>query len=365
MKILCATPMPLPSRSVSSFTVSKTAEAFAILGHAVTLYGKHGGKDDVNAHYNLHKDLKILAPPAPNIPLLGTILHSRKIVRLALQEQYSILYSRGIWPLYFTRNKNIDLIFEAHMPAGNALYHHTMTKVFSAPNFRRLIVISNKLKEMYLEAHPQLKDKEIVLARLASEPPAESKNEREWPGRAGHPQIGYIGGLYQGRGIELICRIAGKLPDMDFHFVGGGRDKGYFERKLGNLPANITFHGFTNPGKLSGIYQRLDILLAPYQADAKTMNNKPLDYFSPTKLFEYMAAKKAIVASDLPIIREVLNDGEEFLLASPNDAGAWAEAITKLAADKELYSRLVAAAFERFNKEFTWKQRARTILEGL
>jgi glycosyltransferase involved in cell wall biosynthesis len=75
------------------------------------------------------------------------------------------------------------------------------------------------------------------------------------------------------------------------------------------------------------------------------------------KLFEYMAAGRAIVASDLPAIREVIEHEVQALLVPPGDAGALAGAIRRLADDPALRDRLGRAARARV-ADFTWDRRA-------
>ena len=78
---------------------------------------------------------------------------------------------------------------------------------------------------------------------------------------------------------------------------------------------------------------------------------------SPLKLFEYMAAGRAIVASDLPSIREVLTDDVSAVLVAPGDAAALAQGIRRLADDAALRARLAAAA-ARAVAEYSWDERA-------
>jgi glycosyltransferase involved in cell wall biosynthesis len=84
---------------------------------------------------------------------------------------------------------------------------------------------------------------------------------------------------------------------------------------------------------------------------------------SPTKLFEYMAMGKGIVASRLEQIGEVLQDGESALLVPPGDAASLATAIGRLFRDPALSARLGAAAREAAVERHTWDKNARDILD--
>src|SRR5690606_19885917 len=87
-------------------------------------------------------------------------------------------------------------------------------------------------------------------------------------------------------------------------------------------------------------------------------------YTSPLKLFEYLALGRAIVASDLPAIREVLTHDVDALLVPPGDAAALAAAIGRLADDAALRTRLGAAARARA-AAFTWAARAERLEAAL
>ncbi len=86
---------------------------------------------------------------------------------------------------------------------------------------------------------------------------------------------------------------------------------------------------------------------------------------SPTKLFEYMAMGRAIIASNLDQIGEILTHGETAFLVPPADADALAEGMAVLARDAELRHRLGAAARNRCLADFTWEQHTKRILDAL
>ena len=80
-------------------------------------------------------------------------------------------------------------------------------------------------------------------------------------------------------------------------------------------------------------------------------------YTSPLKLFEYLAAGRPIVASRLPALAEVLEDGINALLVAPGDPAALADAIRRLIADPALALRLAARAFADA-EQYSWARRA-------
>ena len=100
------------------------------------------------------------------------------------------------------------------------------------------------------------------------------------------------------------------------------------------------------------------MLVLPNSGRAEISRN----HTSPLKMFEYMAAQRAIVASELPALRTVLVPEENALLVPPDDAPALAAAILRLHADAALRQRLSAAAAITV-AQHTWDNRARRILK--
>ena len=104
-----------------------------------------------------------------------------------------------------------------------------------------------------------------------------------------------------------------------------------------------------------------DILVSPH-------NPPPADlefFGSPIKIFEYMAMGKAIVASRIGQIAEVLEDGVDALLVPPGDAEALAEAILRLAEDPDLRAELGRAARRKVVERYTWQKNVERVLKAV
>ena len=102
----------------------------------------------------------------------------------------------------------------------------------------------------------------------------------------------------------------------------------------------------------------------PYQRQVAASSGGDIGrYFSPMKLFEYMAAGRAILSSDLPVLREVLSD-ENSLLLPPGDLDAWEAGLLGLRDDSAKRAALAANSL-RDAQNFGWEARAARILAGM
>jgi len=169
--------------------------------------------------------------------------------------------------------------------------------------------------------------------------------------------VAYAGHLYAWKGVDILLEALALMPDVRGLIIGGHRAEPDLARtttladRLG-LAGRITFTGLVEPGCVSDLLSQADILVLPNTASAISTR-----FTSPLKLFEYMAAGRPIVASDLPSIREILRDGENAMLVAPGDPSALAGAVQRLLADSELAARLARAALDQV-PAYSWDRRA-------
>lgn len=171
------------------------------------------------------------------------------------------------------------------------------------------------------------------------------------------PVVAYAGHLYAWKGVEVLLRALARVPDARGLIVGGHPK----EPDLARLKAlattlaidgRVTFTGLVEPGAVAAFLKEADILALPNPPSAISTR-----FTSPLKLFEYMAAGRPIVASDLPSVREVLHHEIDALLVPPGDHEAMAAAVERLVADPALSARLAEAA-RAAAPAYSWDRRA-------
>ena len=113
------------------------------------------------------------------------------------------------------------------------------------------------------------------------------------------------------------------------------------------------------------VHNKLHVLVMPYAETITTPSGEnTAAWASPLKMFEYMAAARPIIATDLSMVRGVLTNEHNALLVPPGDTSAVREALQRLAASPDLGERLATNACSDV-AQHTWVARARDILANV
>jgi glycosyltransferase involved in cell wall biosynthesis len=174
----------------------------------------------------------------------------------------------------------------------------------------------------------------------------------------------YAGHLYQGRGIEVIVQLAARCRNIKFVIVGGrDEDIRHWRSQVGELE-NVYFAGFVAPQRVFHYLRAADVLLMPHAKRVMTSGRGDIaEVCSPMKMFEYMAAGKPILASELPVLQEVLRPESNCLIAPYDELDRWESQLQRLNSDAELRMRLGNRA-RRDARQYTWESRAAKVLDA-
>jgi glycosyltransferase involved in cell wall biosynthesis len=184
-------------------------------------------------------------------------------------------------------------------------------------------------------------------------------------GLEGSVVVGFVGTFGMWHGAKVLARAARSVlaqrPEARFLFVGDGKERGEAEAILADERPRVRFTGLVPQEEGPEHLAAMDVLAAPHVG-----NPDGTRFFgSPTKLFEYMAMGRGIVASRLEQIEQVLEDGRSALLVPPGDEAALSRALLKLVDDAALRARLGAAARARACERHTWEVHVRGIVSAL
>jgi len=375
MKITCISASQIPSNAANSIQTMKAVHALAKLGHDVTLLVPVAEEplpvskewEPLSHYYGLTTPFEIEWLPSPSRRLFFL-----SAVRRARQLKPDLLY---VWPLpsaVLGLLSGMPTILEMHdLPSGRIgpLYYSYFRDLAGR---KRITVITKALKKALDERYGNVLPPEDVilspngveLERFANLPnPATARRHL---GLVEAPTVACAGHLYAGRGVDLFLELATRLRGVHFLWAGGRpEDVEKFRAQAASRKLeNVLFTGFVLNEQLPMYQAAADVLLMPYSREiaiSSGMGNSAM-ISSPMKMFEYLATGRAIIASDLPVFREVLND-ENAVFCAPDKPIDWEGALRGLLDNSELRERLGKQAREDAQK-YSWSERAKRILDG-
>jgi glycosyltransferase involved in cell wall biosynthesis len=160
-----------------------------------------------------------------------------------------------------------------------------------------------------------------------------------------------------GTAIRSLQYLKERKSSLQFYFIGGPMDQveqyQNLMQELGIGTDRVTFLDYQPTELVPTILKASDLLMMPYP---KTEHYEY--YMSPMKMFEYMASKRPIAATNLKSVREILTHGENALLAEPGNPESFAEQIEFVLDHPDQSRKLAEKAFETV-KKYTWKNRAK------
>jgi glycosyltransferase involved in cell wall biosynthesis len=380
VRILSLSDIRFPLERANGIQTMETAHALAARGHQVTLLVRPDTSPvarDPFAFYGLDAldALQVTRVDAWGGPPARRAMYLAAAVWHARSSQYDLVFTRDLGIaaalLRVARGWRAPLVYEAHGMAAvvGAALGDLLSSGRSAPprKQRRLarreqyvwqeadgyVTITSALAHD-LEAQFGPRGPLAVVADGVRLPRSRTFVE---PRATAGPLVVYAGHLYPWKGVHTLLHALAELPSARGLIVGGHPAEDDLPRLRAladtlEISSRVTFTGLVPHAEVAPQLQRADVLVLPNSAT--TISSR---YTSPLKLFEYLAAGRPIVASDLPALREVLRDRENAWLVPPDDARALADAIAGIAADAGLAGRLARAAFDDA-APFTWAARA-------
>ena len=369
MNIVAIAGSTVPSDTANSIQVMKACNALVQLNHHVTLIVPGAPNHSVNlkGHYGLQTDF-----PIEWLTSTSRRLFTWQSVQRARALKPDILYTWFPQSAVFGLLYKIPTVFEIHIqPTGlfGPAWHQAFAKLRGRKRLASITrALINKLENDY---NIRFKPGEIVIApngvdleRFASLP--DPITARQTLNLIQAPTVMCTGHLYAGRGADLFLALAKSIPHARFVWVGSRPEDvaTWKQRAETNGTRNVTFTGFI-PNQDLPLYQSAaDILLMPYSRSIMGSSGTAdsASVASPMKMFEYMAAGRAIVTSDLPVIREVLNE-RNAVFCDPDQLENWRIEIGALLRDETRRIELGKQA-RRDVESYTWLARADRILDG-
>ncbi len=376
--------IPVFGTKGASIHVREMVNAFAALGHRVTLVVARRGEADAAVEAEI---VKVRPPPLSTTEGDKTVRKEktsmavdeeilRTLSRLHEAEPFDLVYERytlfGTASVRFQKRFGVPAVLEVNAPLVQEqsrfrkLHHRAEAEANEEYMFRQaalVVTVSDAVKDYVIRrgAEP---------ARVRTLPNAVDPKRfhprvepipAPWTGKG--PVIGFSGSLKPWHGLEHLLEafriLAMDLPDARLVIIGDGPMKPWIEGYVhgAELKDRVWITGWVSHDTLPRILKTLDMAAAPYP---------PMDdfYFSPMKLFEYLALGIPVVASAIGQLDALLVEGRNALLVPPGDSAALAAALKRLANDPDLRGRLSAAAADSMQHR-TWYDNARKVLEWI
>jgi len=375
MKLIYIANVRIPTEKAHGYQIAKMCEQFAAAGAVVELITPTKNnpiKQDLFEYYGLKKNFGVCRLKMPDF-----LVYEKILGRLAMYLQWlfftvklfflkvkpgSLIYTRDQGAALVFGIRGLSVCFEAHdwSSAGTSFAPFLLKKVkysVATTDFTKEELIGCGFKPAkILVASNGVELADFIVSATA----AEFRKQLKLP--LDKKIILYSGQLYAWKGVDIFLKAAARLAeqtDILFIVVGGASQevKKYREVAANRKLENIVFTG-NLPRKIVPSYLiAADLLILPNSAK----NRESIFFTSPIKMFEYLAAGKPIIASDLPSLRLILNNGN-CIFFEPDNFADLAEKIKQALADpvlREKISRQARADAEQYG----WDKRARKILE--
>lgn len=390
-RLLYVSLMRMPTEKAHGLQIAQNCEAFANAGYRVRLWATRRvipaemrQVRDYYAYYGVRPNFRIERLPTLDLmPLAGgntrieRFLFPLIIVSFALVMLLRLLFTQA--DVYYARDESLLLLLSLIKPRRKLAYEVHQYKQGSrlgawlqtqvCQRVGHILPITAHMAHDLIQTRGAQSEQILVApdgiraARFADRP-------TQAPARAqlglaqGAFIVGYVGRLHMmgiDKGVGLLMQAMQAVPDAIFLLVGGPEQMAATLQAQwhadGHDPARFMYVGSVAPDAVPQYLAALDVGVVPLPDVPEYAY-----YNSPLKLFEYMAAGLAVIASDLPSIRDVLQPEQNGLLYPPGDAEALAAALRRLQHDPALRRQMAQKAQQDAFGLYTWDARAERIL---
>lgn len=367
---------PLPSNDTATIQLVQTLSALAELGVAVELFSPRRPwhrprppellRQALAAHYGapcrlLPRELPSLLPPA----VLSRILLAS--LAAARTPHDAVLHTRELEVAWTGLVAGRSVLFEAFRPwtRESALHRRVMLRVAARRHFLGVVCHSRYAAERYVADGVPADKVRVIYNGFDPAPfaqPTAPAAARAALGLPEGPTVVFLGRIAGHKRVDLLLDAAERTPEIRW-VLGGDAESAEaapLVARAAGLP-NVAFAGYVTGARLALLLQAGDLLvIPPSQSPLEQVGHTVL----PLKLFQYLAAGRAIVTGEVADTAELLEQGRNALRVRPDDPAALASAVRELVADPARRARLGDAA-RRDAAAFTWQARAETLRDYL
>jgi glycosyltransferase involved in cell wall biosynthesis len=401
LRIAYVFPRPLPSRDTDTLQVAKTVDALARAGAAVDLVvpPAASGGDEAALEHELRAFYAVDAPfgvrvvtgvRAGDLELpdhvrariarfmpgryLGPIEAARPVHGVAgsvfaRRHGYDLVYTRSRTAVVTCLLLGQKVVLEAYRRFGHETPSFVRALSLAARRGRLLGLIthSDAARESFLSASfPPERARTLVNGYDPADwrrRPSRAEARAELGLSESRPLVVYTGHVGPRKGMPILLELAARVPEADFAIVGGnpGEVQTLERDAAARGLANLRCFGFRPARELPPFLLAADVLFIPPTGAPLERHGRTV---LPMKIFSYLAAGRPILAGRLPDVAEVLIDGDNARLVTPDAPHEAARALRELLGDHALAERLSRGALHSA-ASLTWDDRGVRLLEQL
>ena len=334
----------LPNDNANSIHVAHFSEALSIEFNFRLFTFLGGTNEDIYHHYAIDNKFCIQKMSKNKYLCILKLLFTNKLKKN--------IYVRDFFCALLLALCGKRVIWESHVFSDKFIYKLGYKLASLLNLFCKVVVITEALKQKHIKNFDS--EKVLVLAdgcRVQRKPKCHFSKKTL--------NIGYVGSFYKGKGVDTVIKIAKELPEHYFKIAGGSKKDIVNATKISSK--NVIFAGYLNQKELINFYKDIDVGLLPNKPSVRINNNGQEigNVTSPLKLFEYFSFGIPIIASDLDVLREVLNKSNS-ILVNYDDINGWYKAIKQLE-DNKLRTELSIKGLEELQDKYSWSKRAEKI----
>lgn len=363
MKIAYLFNSSIPSYNASSLQVINVCNQISNhLGKITLITPNTGLNKTLFDHYGIYKNFKILK--------IKYFDKFPKGINYYFFSITSIIYGLSVKPdLFITRNYftlfllillRKKVIFEVHSDLkiegrlNNFIYDNF--SIFNSKNLINLIFITKSLKNYFFKKY-KIKKRKISIIPSASN----FKSFMPLINRNRKLKIGYFGLINKSRGFDFIVRLSKIDKNNEYHVVGGlNKDINFF--KIKSFNKNLILSNYLPYKKVKDYIRRMDLLVLPYEKKVLVSGNVGDigKFTSPMKLFDYLALSKPIMASNLPVLKEILSNKKNCIFVNDLNIYKWKTEINKFSKSINL-RQIISKNNFNLSKNYTYKKRVQNM----